>query len=190
VGTHAWWYAARAGGMVAWALASLSVIWGLQLSTRLVRKPAPAWVLDLHRFLGGLAVAFTGVHMVGLFLDTHSNFGLAQLLVPFTSSWRPSAVALGVVAMYLLLAVELTSLAMNRLPRRVWHAIHLSSFGVFVIGTVHGLLAGTDATNPLFQWSVMIVSGVVLFLTLVRALAPKRAAAGRNPKATRIVGVI
>jgi sulfoxide reductase heme-binding subunit YedZ len=184
VSSQVWWDAARAGGILAWALASLSVIWGLQLSTRLVRKPAPAWVLDLHRFLGGLAVVFTGVHMGGLFLDTQTHFGPAQLFVPFASGWRPAVVALGVVAMYLLLAVELTSLAMKRLPRRTWHAVHLASFGVFVLGTIHALLAGTDATNPIFQLSVMVVSAVVLFLTLVRTLAPKRAAAAQKAKAS------
>lgn len=174
--THVWWYTARAGGIVAWALAALSVIWGLQLSTRLVRKPAPAWVLDLHRFLGGLAVAFTGVHIVGLVADNYSHFGPSEILVPFTSTWRPTAVALGVVAMYLLAAVEVTSLMMNRLPRRVWHAVHLSSYGVFVLGTLHALLAGTDASSPIFQWIVVLVSGIALFLTLVRGLAPRRAA--------------
>ena len=30
-----WWYTARAGGIVAWALLAASVVWGLLLSTRL-----------------------------------------------------------------------------------------------------------------------------------------------------------
>ena len=51
-----WWYVARAGGIVAWALLTASVLWGLILSTKL-RPPRvrPAWTLDLHRFLGGRA---------------------------------------------------------------------------------------------------------------------------------------
>ena len=54
------WYAARASGIVAWALAAASVVWGLALSTRaLGRTPRPAWLFDLHRFLGGIALAFT-----------------------------------------------------------------------------------------------------------------------------------
>ena len=55
-----WWYTARAGGLVAWALATASVVWGLLLSGRITRKPKPAWVLDLHRFLGALTVVFVG----------------------------------------------------------------------------------------------------------------------------------
>ena len=59
------WYAARAAGIVAWALAAGSVVWGLALSTRATgRKPRPAWLFDLHRFLGGLALVFTAIHVI------------------------------------------------------------------------------------------------------------------------------
>ena len=56
--------------------------------------------------LGGLAVMFTAIHLAALVADSYVHFGLADLTVPFASSWQPGAVALGVVAMWLLLAVE------------------------------------------------------------------------------------
>ena len=144
-----WWYTARAGGLVAWGLATASVIWGLLLSGRITRKPKPAWVLDLHRFLGALTVIFVAVHMLALWFDSFVTFGPAELLVPLASAWKPGAVAWGIVAFYLLAAIELTSLFQRRMPRRVWHAIHLSSFGLFAFATIHALTAGTDATDPL-----------------------------------------
>ena len=174
--SHTWWYMARAGGIVSWALAALAVIGGLQLSTRLVRRPAPAWVLDVHRFVAGLSVAFLGVHLVGLAADSFIGFGPGDFLVPFVSSYKPGAVALGVIAMYLLLAVEVTSLMMTRLPRRTWHAIHLTSYVVFVTSTVHGLTAGTDRHNAVFQWACLLTAGLALMMILVRLLAPRRAA--------------
>jgi predicted ferric reductase len=176
VRSQTWWYVARSGGIVAWALASLAVVGGLQLSTRLVKRPAPAWMLDVHRFLGGLSVVFVGVHLLGLALDDFIGFQPVDFLVPFMSSYKPAAVALGVVAMYLLLAVEITSLLMRRLSRRTWHAVHLTSFVVFVIGTVHGLTAGTDRHNALFQWACLLTAGVVLLMTLVRVWSPRREA--------------
>ncbi len=174
--SQTWWYAARAGGIVAWALASLAVITGLQLSTRLVSKPAPNWVLDVHRFLGGLTVAFVGVHVAGLAADQFIGFGPVELLVPFASSYKPAAVALGVIGMYLLVAIELTSLAMRKMPRRTWHAVHLSSFVLFVVATVHGITAGTDRHNALFQWACLLTAALVLMMTLVRIWSPRRAA--------------
>ncbi len=174
--SHTWWYTARAAGIVGWALLTLAVVGGLQLSTRLVRKPAPSWVLDVHRFVGGLSVAFVGVHVVALALDPFIGYGIADLFVPFVSAYKPAAVALGIVGLYLLLAIEITSLAMRKLSRRTWHAVHLTSFVLYVVATVHGLTAGTDRHNALFQWACLASAGLVLMMTLVRIWSPRRAA--------------
>ena len=92
------WYVARSAGIVSWGLLALSVIWGLALSTRaLGKRPRANWLLDLHRFLGGLAVIFVGVHLVGLAFDHWVDIGLRQMLVPFTSSWNPAAVSLSLI---------------------------------------------------------------------------------------------
>ena len=175
--SQTWWYVARAGGIVAWALATLAVIGGLQLSTRLVRRPAPAWVLDVHRFVAGLSVVFVAVHLVGLAADSFIQFSAADLFVPFASNYKPGALALGIVAMYLLLAVEITSLMMKRMSRRMWHGVHLSSYALFVFATVHALLVGADRHNRLLQVASLVAAAVVLFMTLVRILAPRRGAA-------------
>jgi DMSO/TMAO reductase YedYZ heme-binding membrane subunit len=182
-----WWYIARATGIVAWALLAASVIWGLLLSTRLARgRPTPAWLLDLHRFLGGSAVAFTALHLAGLVADNYVDFGLADLLVPYASGWKPGPVALGVVSLYLLTAVEATSLAMQHIPRRVWRTVHLTSYVLFWSATFHFILAGTDAPHPLARVAIDIVAAAVVFLTLVRILSPRgRARADRGTNGTR-----
>jgi predicted ferric reductase len=161
-----WWYLARAGGIVAWALLSASVLWGLALSTKILgSRPRANWMLDLHRYLGGLAVAFTGLHVLGLVADSYMSFGPVQLLVPFTSSYRPSAVAWGVIGVYLLAAVEITSLLRNRLSRRAWRTTHALSFPLFGLATLHGLRAGTDATGAPLFYSMLAVSVAVFGLT-------------------------
>ena len=166
------WYVARATGYVAWALVATSVISGLLLSTRLTKgHVTPAWMLDLHRFLAGAAVAFTGLHLGGLVADNYVHFGVADLLVPFASSWKSGAVALGIAAFYLLAAIEISSLYMRRLPRRVWHIIHLTSYVLFWSATFHLLTAGTDAANPVSRVVAALTMALVVFLTLVRALS-------------------
>lgn len=171
---HLFWYVARASGIVSWALLSLSVLWGVILSTRLLGKRAtPAWLLDVHRFLGGAAVAFVGVHVAGLVADSYSHFGLTELLVPLASAWKPVAVAWGIVAMYLLLAVEITSLLRRRIPAKLWRRVHMASFGLWVMATVHTLTAGTDSHNPVLQWATLMLVLAVVFATVVRVLSPK-----------------
>lgn len=176
-----WWYVARATGYVAWALVTTSVITGLLLSTRLTNgRPKPAWILDLHRFLAGASVAFTALHLIGLVADNYVHFGAADLLVPYASSWKSGAVALGIIAFYLLAAVEISSLLMRRLPRRVWHTIHLGSYLAFWSATFHLVTAGTDAAHPASRVAAALAMTVVVFLTLIRALSGK--GAGRRPR--------
>jgi predicted ferric reductase len=178
-----WWYVARAGGLVAYGLLAASVLWGLAVSTRLLgRWPAPGWTLDLHRYLGGLAVAFTGIHLAALLLDTYIHFDLLDLLVPFASTWRPAAVAWGVVALYLLVAVQATSLARRRLPYRLWRRIHLAAFPLLVASTGHLLTAGADRTNPAVLAMLTATAATTTFLLLFRLLHRPRPNRSRQPK--------
>jgi hypothetical protein len=185
--SQAWWYLARASGYVAWGLVTCSVIAGLLLSTRLFnRRPRPAWILDLHRFLAGTAVVFTALHIGGLVADSYVHFGPADILVPLASHWRPAPVALGVIALYLLGAIEITSLLMKRLPRRLWHGIHLSSYVLFWVATFHLLTAGTDSTNSISRLIVGFAGALVTFLTFVR-LSDRPSPSPSSARRTRFV---
>jgi DMSO/TMAO reductase YedYZ heme-binding membrane subunit len=171
-----WWFVSRSSGIVAWALLTLSVCWGLFISTKAVAKASsPAWLLDLHRHLGGLAVIFTGIHLVGLVADNYVTFGWAETFIPMASTWKPGPVAFGIVGFYLLLAVELTSLAMKRLPRRLWRWVHRSSFVLYFVATYHAISAGTDSENQWFRIVALASINIVMFLTIVLILAARKA---------------
>lgn len=168
--SQTWWYLSRASGIVAWSLLTLSMVWGLLLTTRMFdRRPSPKGLVDLHRFLGGIAVVFVGLHVGTIIADTYVHFGAVDVLVPFATSWHPLAVAWGVVAMWILLAVEITSLAMRYIPRKVWHAVHLSSYALFVSATVHAFAAGPDTSERLFEMVSIGALAIVVFLTIVHA---------------------
>ena len=159
------WLVARSSGVVAWALIVASATWGLLLATRVLgRKASPAWLLSLHRFLGALAVVFTVVHVGAIVADQFVDFGLADVLVPFASSWEPFAVALGIVGMYLLAAVQITSLLRARMSQTAWRRVHLLSYALFATTTVHALMAGTDAKS-LLPTGVAVVVGAAAVLS-------------------------
>lgn len=181
-----WWFAARAGGYVAWGLLAASVIWGLMLSGKV--RPGgvrPNWMLDLHRYLGALATIFTGVHVGTIMLDSYTDFGPADVLVPFVSDWQPSAVAWGIVAMYLLVAVEATSLARKHLSAKVWRRTHALSLPLYVVATIHLLTAGTDASNPLSMFAVASLTAVIAGLTAWRVVGLRQRSAA-VPVRTRV----
>ncbi len=164
------------GRLVAWALALASVLWGIALATRaLGPRPKAPWLLDLHRHLGGLTVLFTGIHMGALLADTYVHFGTADLLVPFASGWKTGAVAWGVIAFWLLLGIELSSLYMKRIPKVWWRRIHLTAYAVAVMTTIHLFTAGTDATTTALRWATIAVSALTAFFLLYRALGPRTA---------------
>lgn len=169
-----WWYVARAGGIVALGLSGASVIWGLLMSSRVMQgRPRPAWLLDLHRFLGALTVIFTIVHVVALYLDEFVQFSIVDLLVPFASAWNTGAVAWGIVAMYLLVAVQASSMVMKRIPRKLWRWIHLSSYGLVAAGVVHGAMAGTDASNIGYVGGVIGTIALIVYLTIYRIVTAR-----------------
>jgi DMSO/TMAO reductase YedYZ heme-binding membrane subunit len=168
------WYLARSGGLVSWGLLAGSVLWGLALSTRISGpSPKPPWMLAFHRFLGALSLVFVGVHIGALVADGYIRFGPVDILIPFASSWRPVAVAWGVVSLYLLLAVEITSLMMKRISNKTWRRVHRLSFALFVFATAHTLTAGTDGTIAAVQWTTVGLTTLALFLWLFRVLVPK-----------------
>ena len=179
-----WWYVARASGLVAWALLTLSVVWGILLSTKLFgRKPTPAWILDLHRFLGGATVVFIGLHLFAILVDSYVHFDLVAILVPFASQWNPLAVAWGIAAFYLLIAVEITSLLRRSLPNRLWRRVHYASFPLFALATIHGVAAGTDSRTA---FAAMVIASVVMCVGLLTAIRLGRAMGDSGPRPARV----
>lgn len=176
-----WWYVARASGTVGWLLLTASVIWGILTPAKLSDRQRPAWFLDLHRWLAGLTLGFVAIHLVALVADSYVEFGIVDLVLPFASDWKPFPVALGVLAMWLLLIIQATSLAMKRLPRALWRKIHLFSYLTFFITSLHGTLSGTDATTLLYQATSLSALAAVMFATLFRVMTRRR----RPPAASR-----
>jgi DMSO/TMAO reductase YedYZ heme-binding membrane subunit len=127
-----------------------------------------------------LTVSFVAIHLIALVADSYVHFTLIDLAVPFASDWKPGAVALGVIATWLLVAVELTSLAMRRLPKRIWRAIHLSSYAVFWLTSIHAALTGTDRSRRLYQVTAA-ASIIAVAWALMYRLANRRATGAPTP---------
>jgi methionine sulfoxide reductase heme-binding subunit len=163
------WYVARSSGWVAFVLLAFTVIWGILGITKIIeRRGLPRWLLDLHRFLAVLTVVFSGIHLAALVADNYIHIGWAELFVPYALDWRPGAVAWGIVALYLIVAVQVSSWLRPYLPRRLWRGVHLLSYPALWMIAVHGLRAGSDAGTLPVTVGVMGVIGTTSFFTLMR----------------------
>ena len=104
VDTKFWWYLSRACGITSWLLLTASLVWGVLLFTRALRRfDTPWWLLDMHVWLSGLAMITTALHLIALVADNYVHFSWAQLFVPGRSSWKTTPVALGTIAFCLVL---------------------------------------------------------------------------------------
>jgi ferredoxin-NADP reductase/DMSO/TMAO reductase YedYZ heme-binding membrane subunit len=172
---HFWWYVTRASAVLAWVLMTVAVLWGITLSTRVFRgADNPAWLQDLHRFLGGTALVLTAIHMVSLMLDPWLAMPIDQLLIPLIAEYRPLPVALGILSFYVLLAVQLTSLMKNRLPQRFWKAVHYLSYVAVLAVAIHGAFAGTDAGAAWYQGVATVIVTASVIALIVRIVMARR----------------
>jgi DMSO/TMAO reductase YedYZ heme-binding membrane subunit len=113
------------------------------------------------------------------------HFGIIEVLVPLTGSWHPVAVAWGIAGLYLMLALQVTSMFRAHLPKRLWRSTHYLSFPLFAVATVHGLTAGTDRHTFAMQAGMIGVASVVTLLTAYRAVASRQQRLAPAPQAVR-----
>lgn len=153
------WITSRALGAVAlWALAS-EVVLGLALSTDHVSRAlrprvAKAAVLELHQLVGSVAIALTVAHAAVLLLGPGAPIDLFDLAVPGLMPYRTAVVAAGIVALYLLVAVQWSFSWRARLGPRWWRRLHGLSFVALALALGHGLVASSRAGADLLTYLV------------------------------------
>ena len=168
--------------MVAGVLLTASLVWGVLVATRVLKAiDRPTWLLAMHRWFSALACVLIVLHMLALVADNFVHFSLADLLVPGVSSWKTVPVAMGVVAFWLVAVVQATSLLMRRMPRDVWKFIHYFAYVAVWLTSLHGALAGTDATNDAYRFVALFLTFVAIVAAVIRVIiGTTRAQAARR----------
>jgi sulfoxide reductase heme-binding subunit YedZ len=179
---YAWWLSSRAAGVVAFALIALSVLLGLAMANRLVR--GKTWVkLHEHLALAGLvAIAVHGITLLG---DSWLNPGFKGLLVPFAMEYKPFFTGLGIISGYLAALLGLSFYARRRIGAKRWRKLHRLTVLVYLLGVVHTLGAGTDASAPWMRAVLLATGTPIVFLFLLRLLPEDAPAAKPAAKPAR-----
>jgi methionine sulfoxide reductase heme-binding subunit len=169
------WLVARASGLVAFGLLTLSVWLGLAMSTRLLGPRRQKALFGWHRTLVWTALWTVVLHAVAVLLDPVLHLGLPALLVPGLAPWKPVGVAAGVVGGWLTLALAASFRARRWMGHRAWRLLHYATFGAFVLFLGHALTVGTDLKGLGGPVLVALSAGPVLWLGLARILLPRTA---------------
>ena len=167
------WYATRAAGLVALLLLTASTLLGVLTAGRFSSPRWPRFLtVGLHRNIALLAGAFLVLHVVTIVVDSYTPIPLTAAFVPFASPYKRFWLALGAVALDLLIVLVATSLARARLGYRGWRLVHWCGYACWPVAVAHGAGAGTDERTlwgaGLTLGCVAVVAGAVAWRLLQR----------------------
>jgi len=150
------WYLTRSTGVIAFVLMTVTFALGLAATQRALASPSwPRFATQqLHRNISLLGVVFLLAHIITTLADTFVHVGWWAWIIPFVSGYKTAWVGLGTLAFDLLLVVLVTSLLRDRMPLRLWRAVHWTSYLVWPLAFVHFLKTGTDAAHG--RWGLYL----------------------------------
>ena len=167
----AFWYLSRGSAITAYILLWLSLMLGTGITSKLGSLwPGLPSTIELHEYTSILGLAFGLFHGLILMGDKFMGFSLAQILVPFGSSYQPLAVGLGQTALYIWAMLDISFYIRKTIGKKVWRAIHFTSFLTFVSVLVHAFIAGTDILSPALQYTYLATGSLLVFMVLYRIL--------------------
>ena len=167
------WLLARATGLSAYVLLTVSVLAGLTVKAKpFGRALKAATAVDFHKFVALLAIGMVALHGVALVLDETVEIGLGALLVPGLAPYRPLWTGLGVLAGELMILVYVSFSLKKRIGQKNWRRLHWATYGTFAAATAHGLMAGSDSAEPWALGLYLGAIGAVVLATVWRVLVP------------------
>lgn len=139
------WYLSRAGGVIAYALFWLAVVFGLLLSTRLGKHINAARVFALHQYLSLIAVGFAAFHAGILLADNYLNPQIWQILAPFGFQTDRVGVALGQLGFWLLFICAFSFYIKKYIGQSAWRWLHFLTFMAYMLISIHVFMVGSDS---------------------------------------------
>jgi len=166
-GPHIFWITSRASGTAALLLSSFGVCIGLLMGGRMVRRRG--WDLrTTHEAVSLATLLAIAVHGLSLLGDHFMHPSLADIAVPFASSYKTGWTTAGIVAGWALAALGLSYYARRWIGVQRWRALHRFTVAAWALGVIHSLGEGTDAGETWFLVMTAIAVGPALGLFLAR----------------------
>jgi methionine sulfoxide reductase heme-binding subunit len=162
------WQIIRSFGIVSYLMIAAGICIGILYSFPNLPKKYKASFYKLHTFFtnGGTVIGL--LHGVITVIDTYMPFSWSEILIPFTAKNSPFLNGLGTLSAYGLLILIFTSDIRNKLKKKVWFTIHLSSYPIFIMAFIHGFFLGTDTELTGIRWMYFLSIVAVIALTGAR----------------------
>ena len=138
-------------------------------------------LLAIHEHTALAGIVAIAVHGITLLGDPWLHPGVSGVAVPFAMGFRPLWTGLGIVAGYLAALLGLSFYVRRRIGARLWRKAHRATVVVYLLGLVHALGAGTDASTLWFRWWVLVTGVPIAALFAYRLGAGARAGRRKRP---------
>jgi methionine sulfoxide reductase heme-binding subunit len=175
---QAFWFASRAFGITAMVGLAGSLMLGLGMSTRIVRRPGlPAKLKRLHESLTLVTLGLIVIHGGLLLFDAYLRPGLAGITVPFAMHYRPAFTGMGIIAGWSAAILGLTFYVRRWIGTRTWRFMHRFTILAYMLAVIHAVGAGTDARSPWMLALLTVITAPVVFLFAYRVFpsgSPRR----------------
>lgn len=162
------WYSTRATGLVAYFLLFVAFFAGAVKGIPKLREWC-AYICDsrMHCWLSLHASIFSIFHVISLFFGPHLQFSFIQVFVPFMAPEYQIHFFLGQIALFLILAMTISSYLMKFIPYRAWRIVHFSSLILLFIAMAHTLSFGSDVKEGSVGRVIFISANAVLLVLLL-----------------------
>lgn len=172
-GEHLFWIASRAAGIAALLLSSAAVCVGLLQGGRRLRGRGPD-LRVVHESLSIATIAALVVHALVLLGDGFLHPSLADLTIPFFSSYQRVWMALGILGGWALIALGLSYYARARIGVARWRTLHRFTALAWLAGVAHSIGQGSDSGQAWFLLPTAIAVLPALWLLALRLLGPPK----------------
>lgn len=166
---HLFWITSRAAGFAALVLASLAVSAGLLMSTKLL-KGRTTDLRAAHDTLSTATIVAIVVHGVALLGDQFLHPSIADIAIPFVSSYKTFWTSLGIVGGWGLALLGLSYYARRWIGAVRWRKLHRFTALAWLAGLAHALGEGTDAGQLWFLAMLALVAIPALALLATRLI--------------------
>jgi sulfoxide reductase heme-binding subunit YedZ len=174
VSDHLFWITSRAAGTLALLFSSVGVGAGLLMGGKLLKGRGPD-LRAAHEALSIATIVAIAVHAVALLGDSYLSPSLADIAIPFASSYMTLWTTIGIVAGWMMIILGLSFYARARIGQQRWRKLHRFMALAWILGLVHSLGEGTDAGTAWFLVATALVAIPAAVLLVMRMSRPRPA---------------
>ena len=195
IAKQGWWIASRSSGVVALVLVTISVLIGLTMAGKPIRRPGlNRKLLAVHEQTALAGLVAICVHGATLLADPWLKPGVTGVTVPFTMPLHTFWTGLGVIAGYLAMLLGLSFYLRKQIGAKLWRKAHRATVVVYALGLIHALGSGSDTSSLWFRTFALLTFLPIALLFVYRLGVERRAEerkrlAARSRRRRELLGV-